>query len=100
MWILQDSNEPGPGTLTFRVLPGSIKTVGRAKRADFIVDAAMVSRLHARLTVSAEGRLEVLDLHSTNGTYVNGKRVAQAGLSDGDRLRIGEVELRVSRAGA
>jgi pSer/pThr/pTyr-binding forkhead associated (FHA) protein len=95
MWILQGS-EPDNGSLTFRLRPGAIKTVGRAPRADFIVDRALVSRLHCRLTAGDE-RLEVVDLSSTNGTYVNGTRVARALLTDGDRLRVGRVELTVKQ---
>lgn len=96
MWILQNS-EPVTGSLTFRMSPGSMKTVGRAARADFIVDAALVSRLHCRLEADDQ-RLEVVDLSSTNGTYVNDQRVARATLSPGDRLRVGRVELRIHRA--
>jgi pSer/pThr/pTyr-binding forkhead associated (FHA) protein len=96
MWILQ-SSDPGDESMTFRVSPGSIKTVGRAPRADFILDAALVSRLHCRLE-AGEDRLEVVDLASTNGTYVNDKRVERAQLASGDRLRIGRVELKVERA--
>ena len=96
MWILQ-SAEAGGGPLTFRLPPGAVKTVGRAPRADFIVDAALVSRLHCRLTAGDE-RLEVEDLSSTNGTYVNDKRVTRAQLTSGDRLRVGRVELTVERA--
>jgi pSer/pThr/pTyr-binding forkhead associated (FHA) protein len=88
MWILQSAEA------TFRLKPGAVKTVGRAPRADFILDVALVSRLHCRLTASDE-QLEVLDLKSTNGTYVNDKRVEKARLSKGDRLRIGRVELTV-----
>lgn len=83
--------------MTFRVLPGSIKTVGRAVRSDFILDAAMVSRVHCRLVVSSKGDLEVEDLASTNGTFVNDRRVQKAELKTGDRLRIGRVELAVTR---
>jgi pSer/pThr/pTyr-binding forkhead associated (FHA) protein len=90
MWILQ-----GPRK-TFRLTAGSVKTVGRATRADFIVDAALVSRVHCRLTATRDG-VEVEDLKSTNGTYVNDKRVKRAILSNGDRLRVGRVELTVSR---
>ena len=72
-------------------------TVGRATRADFIVDAPLVSRLHCRLE-SSDDRLEVIDLSSTNGTYVNGKRIRRAQLESGDRLRVGRVELHVERA--
>ena len=95
MWILQNS-EPVTGSLTFRMSPGSMKTVGRAARADFIVDAALVSRLHCRLEAHDQ-RLEVVDLSSTNGTYVNDQKVARAALSPGDRLRVGRVELRIHR---
>ena len=90
MWILQGS------ATTFRLGSGSVKTVGRAPRADFIVDAALVSRVHCRLTAT-DDRLEVVDLKSTNGTFVNGKRVQKAHLSAGDRLRVGRVELTVER---
>ncbi len=94
MWILQ-STEPEP-EWTFRMAPGSIRTMGRAPRADFIVDAALVSRLHCRLTATGD-KLEVVDLSSTNGTFVNDKRIERAEVADGDRLRIGRVELSVER---
>jgi pSer/pThr/pTyr-binding forkhead associated (FHA) protein len=93
MWTLQ-SSEPDA---TFRLRPGAVKTVGRAPRADFIVDAALVSRLHCRITAAADN-LEVVDLKSTNGTFVNGKRVQKAQLTDGDRLRVGRVELKVNKS--
>ena len=93
MWILQ-SSEPDA---TFRLRPGAVKTVGRAPRADFIVDAALVSRLHCRITATADN-LEVVDLKSTNGTFVNGKRVHKGHVADGDTLRVGRVELTVKRS--
>jgi pSer/pThr/pTyr-binding forkhead associated (FHA) protein len=77
--------------------PGSIRTVGRATGADFIVDAALVSRVHCRLTSLPGGALEVQDLESTNGTFLNGRRVGTARLAHGDRLRVGRVELLVAR---
>ena len=91
MWILQSTEA------TFRLKSGAVKTVGRAPRADFILDVALVSRLHCRLT-AADDQLEVVDLKSTNGTFVNGKRVNKAKLAKGDRLRIGRVELTVDMA--
>lgn len=78
---------------TFRVLPGSIKTIGRAAGADFIVDAALVSRVHCRVTALADGQLELRDLESTNGTFVNGARIESVKLSAGDRIQVGRVEL-------
>ena len=74
-----------------------MKTVGRAPRADFIVDAALVSRLHCRITATADN-LEVVDLKSTNGTFVNGKRVHKGHVADGDTLRVGRVELTVKKS--
>src|SRR5438105_250665 len=95
MWILQSSaNQNHGSSLTFRLAPGAIKTVGRAPRADFIVDAALVSRLHCRLTAGIDA-LEVEDLSSTNGTFVNDKRITRAQMVSGDRLRVGRVELAV-----
>jgi pSer/pThr/pTyr-binding forkhead associated (FHA) protein len=95
MWILQ-SAEPEGGRHTFRISPGAIKTMGRAPRADFVLDAALVSRLHCRLEAGDEG-LEVVDLESTNGTFVNDKRITRAKLVSGDRLRVGRVELEVGQ---
>ncbi len=94
MWLLKTDEAADPALL-FRILPGSIKTVGRAPRADFIVDAALVSRLHCRLTAGAT-ELEVVDLESTNGTYVNGDRTERAILKSGDRLGVGRVDLLVN----
>ena len=95
MWVLQTSgpeNEP----FAFRLRAGGIKTVGRATRADFILDAPLVSRLHCRLE-AGDDQLEVIDLSSRNGTYVNGKRVKRAHLTKGDTLRVGRVELTIDR---
>ena len=98
MWVLnsvQTDSEP----LTFRLRPGAIKTVGRASRADFIVDVALVSRLHCRLT-AADDAIEVVDLKSTNGTYVNdGASIAPSSKS-GDRLRVGRLELTIAKQAA
>src|SRR5215475_2532726 len=95
MWILQSASLDDT-VFTFRLPPGAIKTVGRAPRADFVVDAALVSRLHCRLT-AGDSTVEVVDLSSTNGTFVNDKRVKSATLSSGDRLRVGRVELTVEK---
>jgi len=95
MWLLRTDEAAEPGVV-FRILPGNIKTIGRATGADFIVDAALVSRVHCRLTAGASA-LEMVDLKSTNGTFVNGERVDRASLKDGDRLGVGRVDLIVTR---
>jgi len=95
MWILKTTDDADPA-FTFRILPGSIKTIGRSSGAEFMVDAPLVSRLHCQLTAGAT-ELEVVDLESTNGTFVNAQRVTRALLKEGDRLGVGRVELVVSR---
>ena len=97
MWVLKTPEGTEPD-LTFRLLPGSMKTVGRATRADFIVDANLVSRVHCRLSAGAT-EIEIEDLESTNGTFLNGERVEKRALAKaGDRIGVGRVELTVERA--
>jgi pSer/pThr/pTyr-binding forkhead associated (FHA) protein len=97
MWLLKTDEGADP-ELTFRILPGNTKTMGRAPQAEFIVDAALVSRFHCRVSAGAN-ELEVVDLESTNGTFVNGSRIEKrAVLKAGDRLGVGRVELVVSSA--
>jgi pSer/pThr/pTyr-binding forkhead associated (FHA) protein len=95
MWTLE-TNDPAVDHAVFRIPPGSVKTIGRSAGAEFVVEAALVSRLHCQLTATAD-TLVVKDLGSTNGTFVNGNRVTAAQLLDGDRLSIGRLELLVSR---
>ena len=95
MWILKTDSEHERDGCVFRLMPGAIKTLGHATRADFILDAALVSRLHCRFTARESGELEVEDLSSTNGTYVNDVRVKRRPLSPGDLVRIGRVKLTV-----
>ena len=96
MWVFQNVDaETVP--LIFRVSPGAVKTIGRAPSVDLVLDVALVSRVHCRLEAGDDG-VDVVDLESTNGTYVNDARVARGRLTDGDRLRVGRVELRVTRS--
>jgi pSer/pThr/pTyr-binding forkhead associated (FHA) protein len=93
MWLLQTTDRSEAGPFTFRLMPGACKTIGRSTTADFIVDAGMVSRFHCRVTVSAGGQIDLEDLDSTNGTFVNDTRVQHSPLAAGDRIRVGRVEL-------
>ncbi len=71
-------------------------TVGRGGQNDLVLDGdEFASSRHARIEVRGDG-VWVQDLESTNGTFVNGSRVAGAQrLDDGDVLRVGETDLRV-----
>src|SRR5687768_9659885 len=57
-----------------------------------------VSKRHARL-LFRDGRFIVTDLKSTNGTYVNGRKIAQATIvREGDKIYIGDFVLRIETA--
>ena len=93
-WVLESTDPP----LVLRLPLNTVQTIGRTARADFIVDAALVSRIHCRLTADASDQLVVEDLESTNGTAVNGTRVDRAVLRTGDTLTVGRVEFTISPA--
>jgi len=95
MWILR-SQEPA---VSFRLLPGEIRTIGRATGAQFVLEAPLVSRVHCRLTCSGDGQLTVEDLGSTNGTSVDSARIDRAvALQSGQTLTVGRVEFEVLKA--
>jgi ABC-type multidrug transport system ATPase subunit/pSer/pThr/pTyr-binding forkhead associated (FHA) protein len=68
------------------------QSIGRDPDNDIVVDDLMASRHHAELVLS-DGSLEVVDLGSQNGTYVNGTRVTQAPIQLGDVINIGKSTL-------
>jgi FHA domain/Protein of unknown function (DUF3662) len=67
--------------------------IGRGDEAEIVLLDPSVSRAHAILEVTGGGAI-VRDLGSTNGTFVNGRRIAQSALRDGDELRFGNTRLR------
>ncbi|HUR51208.1 MAG TPA: DUF3662 and FHA domain-containing protein [Mycobacteriales bacterium] len=78
-------------------LDGTV-VVGRGAEAGIQLTDTGVSRLHVELEVQPEG-IAVRDLGSTNGTYVNGRRVQSAMLADGDRITVGTTDLVVRTEG-
>jgi len=67
--------------------------IGRSPASDIQLDDASVSRRHA-VVAHRGGRAVLLDDRSLNGIYVNGERVSEAALSDGDWIAVGQVSLR------
>jgi hypothetical protein len=67
--------------------------IGRGLAADLRLDESSVSRRHAILVPRPSGA-RILDDRSSNGTFVNGRRVQQADLSTGDVVVVGRVVLR------
>jgi peptidoglycan glycosyltransferase len=71
-------------------LDGALHLVGREEPADIQVSEPLVSRSHARLERRGEAWV-VVDLGSTNFTRVNGNRIGEAELADGDEVRFGRA---------
>jgi pSer/pThr/pTyr-binding forkhead associated (FHA) protein len=69
--------------------------VGRAVDNDVVLDDPSLSRKHAKLRRTSSDELEVEDLGSSNGTYVNGRKVGRGGVRPGDVVRFGELSFRV-----
>jgi EmrB/QacA subfamily drug resistance transporter len=87
----------GPDTGRAAVVRGSA-TIGREPECDLQVVDSEVSRRHAKLTLR-DGVAFIDDLHSANGTYVNGERVLERRrLDTGDRIQIGEATIVLTSA--
>lgn len=71
--------------------------IGRSAAADIQIDQDSVSRNHARVECEG-GQVTVRDLGSSNGVFVNGHRVEEAVLADGDRIHVGETILKFVKA--
>src|SRR6266404_6288630 len=84
---------PG-GTLPLQ----SAISVGAEGSNQVVLEDRFVSRFHCRLLPHA-GRWLLQDLDSTNGTYLDGARIAEADIDAGARIRVGAQELRIERAG-
>jgi hypothetical protein len=72
-------------------LVASETVIGRGTDVDFQIDDDGVSRRHAKVVRDPDGTIKIHDLGSTNGTYLNGKRIEIEALREGDRVRIGQA---------
>ncbi len=78
-------------------LPPGAYEIGRSAHCQVILEGAKVSRLHARIVVDDRG-VSIEDLGSSNGVFVNSKRISRgkAAVEPGDRLLVGDVELELT----
>jgi pSer/pThr/pTyr-binding forkhead associated (FHA) protein len=83
----------GPGESLLIPLGSGVMHIGRGLSADLHLDEKSVSRRHAMLVHRPTGP-RLLDDRSSNGTFVNGRRIVQADLHNGDVLVLGRVVLR------
>ena len=88
--FLEHYSEPGgpPERIPLIVVPF---TIGRAETANHVIYSNKVSKEHAAIVIIG-GRYAVRDLESTNGTFVNGRRVGEELLADGDIIHVAHVE--------
>jgi len=83
----------------FRFKPETENTlsIGRTADSDIVISSPTLSRIHAIFTWTQVGsvyHLRVRDNDSTNGTFVNGERIQETFLRDGDRIDLGEIGMR------
>jgi hypothetical protein len=79
--------------------PGTRKSIGRTKENDLAIDDISVSKYHAALMIGDDQTLMIADTGSTNGTFVNGQRIAYGKavkLGPEDKLKIGVVDISLS----
>lgn len=79
---------------------GKRLNVGRVSDNDLSLNDASVSKIHATLLMNLEGTLLVADTGSTNGTYINGRRISYGEarqIQDGDVVGFGDVEVRFKK---
>jgi S1-C subfamily serine protease len=76
---------------------GSPVVIGRDDGCDLVVRDGRASRRHASLTAQPDGRVELRDLGSGNGTFLDGERIETAVLAGGEQIQIGETVLLSSR---
>ncbi len=80
------------------VLGESPVEIGRGSSCNLIVDSDSLSRRHARIEWTGSGH-RVVDLGSTNGSFVNGMRTSSHDLRDGDRVQLGKVLMKYVAGG-
>lgn len=84
-----------PQATAFEVADGVLIRIGRKIRCEVAVTDPSVSGEHFSLRRTDDGGLQLHDLNSRNGTYVNGKRVSEIQLAHDDEIRIGKSRFRV-----
>jgi pSer/pThr/pTyr-binding forkhead associated (FHA) protein len=72
----------------FPLVKGREIIIGRSSELDMVLIEDMVSRRHASISVTGD-ELNIADVGSTNGTFVNGEKIKKARLKEGDRILIG-----------
>lgn len=83
---LTDGNE-----FVFEILEERF-TIGRATTNGVVLDKTFISNFHAELLQQPDGSYDLVDLESSNGTFVNDQRIERCRLKSGDRITFGQLE--------
>jgi two-component system, NtrC family, response regulator AtoC len=83
------------GAQIAQLLPGETLVLGRARPADVAIKDPSLSRQHASFSWHSDG-VWVEDLHSTNGTKVNGKKITRVLVGPGDEIGLGAVTVSIN----
>ncbi|MCM8774370.1 MAG: FHA domain-containing protein [Candidatus Omnitrophica bacterium] len=75
------------------IIDKPIMTIGRELGVDIVIPELHISRRHAQVTSQGK-QIIIVDLNSTNGTFVNNQRIDKLLLKDGDEVRVGEVIMK------
>ncbi len=80
----------------FELEEGKRLSIGRTKENDVAIDHTSVSKMHASLLLNSEGKLVIADTGSTNGTYLNGERIAYGkaiAIFPDDKIKFGAIDV-------
>lgn len=104
--VVRPNNPQRPGMIVVRQgkEPGRIYevrkerlTIGRSRESDIFLEDLAVSRLHTTVGRDDSGRYILRDESSANGTYVNGQRISEHVLEEGDEIQVGQTVLAFVR---
>ena len=87
-------HHPNEGSRVFELLGDRPISVGRAKSSNLVLDNASVSRQHAVVRSTPDGKWQIIDRAATNGVKVNGVAVKEVELRANDEIVLGEYRLR------
>lgn len=94
--IAEFTTQNKPKRVALAFAEGSRLSVGRTKENALIIEDTSISKIHATLFINSEKTLMVADTGSTNGTFINDKRIAYGKaipLSDADKVKFGTIEV-------
>lgn len=94
-WNLRVTDRRGRArTVTLTAFPAAI---GRDETLPVGIDDPQASRKHAQIEKNDETSLRIADLNSTNGTFLNGRKISRSNVNHGDRVKIGETIIEFCR---